>query len=236
VVFLVVSKNAIAKQRKAFRYALVSVDSLKLHEHHIAKHLEELEKEILNDGVIKRPIIVEKTTLTVLDGTHRVTLARKLGFKKIPALLISYELAEIRSWAHIYEGFCDIGFFVKSLVKLMKTSDGEHGNEEFIVKILNSDGDVIDLSFSNIYKLYWTIHFLDKFVKALGCEVSIIPDTEVETYTKNPFVAIIPPPIPKSEVLRVVREGKRFPPKSTRHVLKIQLSDVNVPLKTLYDE
>jgi len=231
----VVSKNTIVKQHKAFKYTLISVNSLKLHEHHIAKRLEELEKEILNDGVIKRPIIVEETTLTVLDGTHRVTLARKLGFKKIPALLISYELAEIRSWARVYEGLCDIGFFVRNLVKLMKTSGNEHCNREFIVKILNSYGEATDISFPNVYKLYWTIHFLDKFVKALGCEVRIIPDTEVGTYNKKPFVAIIPPPIPKSEVLRVVREGKRFPPKSTRHVLKIQLSDVNVPLKTLYD-
>jgi len=229
------SKNIIAKQYEAYRYALVSVDSLKLHEYHIDEHLKELEREILNDGVIKKPVIVEESSLVVLDGTHRVTLARKLGFKKIPAILINYGLAEICSWAHVYEGFCDIGFFVNSLVKLMKISDGEPYNKNFVITILNSDGDAVKVSFSNIYKLYWTVHFLDKFVKALGCEVRIIPDSDVGKYSKKPFVAIIPPPIPKHEVLRIVKEGKRFPPKSTRHVLKITLNDVNVPLHVLYE-
>ena len=93
-----------------------------------------------------------------------------------------------------------------------------------------------DRSFSNIYKLYWTVHFLDKFVKALGCEVRIIPDSDVGRHSKKPFVAIIPPPIPKHEVLRIVKERKRFPPKSTRHVLKTTLNDVNVPLHVLYEE
>ncbi len=226
--------DSIIKQRNSFTYALVSVNSLKLHEHHIDEHLKELEKEILNDGMIKKPIIVEKNSLIVLDGTHRVTLAGKLGFKRIPALLISYDIAEIHSWAHIYEGFCEIKFFINCLTKLMRHSNGEPSAKGYKVILLNSYGEKHVLSFTNIFKLYWTIHFIDKVVKALGCNVTIIPDNEVHVYPRKPYVAILPPPIPKTEVLRVVERGKKFPPKSTRHILKIKIADVNVPLNELY--
>jgi len=75
---------------------LIEVKKLKSHEEINQKHLEKLKRRILIDGKIKNPVIVEKNSLTILDGHHRVQVVRLLKLKKIPAHLVNYTDPKIR--------------------------------------------------------------------------------------------------------------------------------------------
>lgn len=77
------------------RPRLVRLDQLREHEQHIPEHLEELLQEILRDGVLKRPILVDERTMIIIDGHHRYNCMKRLGKRYIPAYLIDYMREEI---------------------------------------------------------------------------------------------------------------------------------------------
>lgn len=79
---------------------LIHISSLKVHEQIIPDHVAELKKTIEQDNAIYEPVIVDRQTMIVLDGHHRVTVAKELGLTHIPALLVDYNSDQIRvkSW------------------------------------------------------------------------------------------------------------------------------------------
>ncbi len=74
---------------------ILSIDVLKEHEKVDFNRLKKLMKEIASDGVLKKPILVDKNTLTILDGHHRLNALKKLGLRKIPVILIDYNSPHI---------------------------------------------------------------------------------------------------------------------------------------------
>jgi ParB-like chromosome segregation protein Spo0J len=77
------------------RISLVPVDALKPHESTSRRHLARLKRRIINDCVLKMPVLADKKTLVLLDGHHRLLTLKQLGIKKIPAMLVDYESNEI---------------------------------------------------------------------------------------------------------------------------------------------
>lgn len=75
---------------------LVEIKKLKPHEKTDLVRLENLKKRVLIDKKVKNPIIVDRNSLTILDGHHRVETIRLLGLKKIPAYLVNYRDSEIK--------------------------------------------------------------------------------------------------------------------------------------------
>lgn len=70
--------------------ALVDIDKLKEHEGINPAALDRLKEEIASDGILKFAIAVDKNTLTVIDGHHRIHALKLLGCKKIPVVFIDY--------------------------------------------------------------------------------------------------------------------------------------------------
>ncbi len=71
--------------------SFVDADLLRPHEMISIDRLEKLRESIAEDGVLFRPILVERSTGTVLDGHHRLAALRSMGARLIPAVLIPYE-------------------------------------------------------------------------------------------------------------------------------------------------
>ncbi|MGC8988177.1 ParB N-terminal domain-containing protein [Infirmifilum sp.] len=80
--------------------ALVPIELLHPHDEVDQARLDELLYEIVESQLVRKPIIVESETLTILDGHHRVSVLKKLGKRLVPALLISYEdpCLRVESW------------------------------------------------------------------------------------------------------------------------------------------
>ncbi|RLG71800.1 MAG: hypothetical protein DRO23_11445 [Thermoprotei archaeon] len=225
------STNTIIEDYSIVGVYLVNPNVLKLHEEHIKEHLEKLKKQIVSDGVLKKPIIVEKNTMIVLDGTHRVTIARELGFKRIPAILVDYSEVEIRSWARIFHGGNVENFVAKLFCKGVQTAEGSHYKRSIVI-IINGEKYLTIETGRPILEIYRELYLFEKWMLGRGFLVKIVPDSEVEEH-KYSGLAVIPPCIRRDEVVNVVKQGTVFPPKSTRHVLKKEIPDVNIPLHEL---
>lgn len=69
---------------------LVNINKLHYHEKVNRRRLKELEAKILKDGKLKKPVVVDKNTMLVLDGHHRCRIFVNLGIGKIPCQLVDY--------------------------------------------------------------------------------------------------------------------------------------------------
>jgi len=78
------------KKCKIKGICMIDINELKGHECTLEEIVKELQEEIGRDGVLKRPIVVDEETLLILDGHHRVEVLRRLGCKKVPAVLVDY--------------------------------------------------------------------------------------------------------------------------------------------------
>lgn len=74
----------------------IRIDDLREHEEIRPTYLEELKNEILSDGILKMPIAVDRKTYIILDGHHRLHALKRIGCKKIPAILVDYQSPEIK--------------------------------------------------------------------------------------------------------------------------------------------
>ena len=77
------------------RISLVPVEALKPHEGTSSRHLAILKRSIIDDCVLKMPVLADKKTLVLLDGHHRLRVLKQLGARKIPTLLVDYESNEV---------------------------------------------------------------------------------------------------------------------------------------------
>ena len=65
----------------------LEIEKLYIHEETIVEIVERLSDEIELDAHVKHPVIVDKETLVVLDGMHRVAALQHLGCKLIPVCM-----------------------------------------------------------------------------------------------------------------------------------------------------
>jgi len=80
--------------------ALVPLKVLRPHEEVVEQRVSSLEKDIRERGVLIRPILVDAKTMVILDGHHRVEALRRIGARRIPAVLVDYDsdCVTVGSW------------------------------------------------------------------------------------------------------------------------------------------
>ena len=66
-------------------------------EHHLPEKLPALKEKILSEGIWRVPITVEKSSLVVMDGHHRLQTAKSLGLSLIPCIMLGYESVIVES-------------------------------------------------------------------------------------------------------------------------------------------
>lgn len=91
------------------KYEIVPIERLKPLERVFPSHLENLNKLILKDGVVKAPILADRNTGIVLDGSHRYIFFLMHGYKTVPAHLIDYNDENIRVGTHLMHRHLIIG-------------------------------------------------------------------------------------------------------------------------------
>ncbi|NKJ39811.1 ParB N-terminal domain-containing protein [Rhizobium sp. SG570] len=60
--------------------------------------VEELESKILADGRWTEPITAHKDALFVMDGHHRLTVARRLRLAFLPVVFLGYDEVRVTAW------------------------------------------------------------------------------------------------------------------------------------------
>ena len=94
--FRIMSVNTLEEYYSALGIFLIEVEKLRPIEGHGKKRVERLKKKILEEGWTK-PIAIEKDNYLVMDGMHRLEVAKELNLTHIPCQLFAYKDVEVWS-------------------------------------------------------------------------------------------------------------------------------------------
>jgi hypothetical protein len=118
------------------RIVLLPVDALRPHEKGSPLYFQLLRQEILKDGMLKYPIIVDEKTHVILDGMHRWLAIKSLGCTLIPVMLVDvFQDSKIRVGRrriHRYTGDTDTEVSIEQVISaglsgsLMKPRSTRH--------------------------------------------------------------------------------------------------------------
>lgn len=78
-----------------FPIEFISTETILPNEEHSATHAAELASAMKSSGLWRVPIILERESLAVMDGHHRLAAARSLGVAKVPVLRLEYRHVKV---------------------------------------------------------------------------------------------------------------------------------------------
>ncbi len=84
----------------SWRVYILPLRLLRLHEETCREYVMELYDQIIRDGVLKKPLLVEDRYYIVLDGHHRYAVLKMINAKLAPVFLVDYysPIVEVYSW------------------------------------------------------------------------------------------------------------------------------------------
>jgi hypothetical protein len=82
------------------KISLVSIERVRPHERAVEVRVRELLRDLEATLILRKPVVVDEETLTLLDGHHRLQALRRLGVELVPAALVRYSDPRIvvRRW------------------------------------------------------------------------------------------------------------------------------------------
>jgi len=222
--------------------AIVETDGLLLHEETIPAALEWMIGALKQDGVQKSPVIVDRETLVVLDGMHRVIALRSLGCRFTCVCLVDYmdPLIKVDRWCRVVSQPIGLGALEERFagLGLTKIKHGAERGEGARILLMLEDGYYEMLaSGTEILPAFEAVSSIEAWLREMGLEVTY--ETESDAEEKHEMgeagFVVCPPRIDKSHVIETARAGRVFTFKATRHVVPARPMGVNVPLEMLRD-
>ncbi len=225
---------------------LGEIDRLRLHEETIPELTSWFTEKIKSDGCFKHPIIVDANTFVVLDGMHRVTASRNLGYRFIPICTLDYrnpnvlvgcwyrtvnhqsDLEKILGWIE------DLGFTVEdssrdAAAKLV-------AERKAIAAIVSRlECFAIHGTQRGIKEIYDAIKQIELKLKSKGHSIGYGAEKNALKMVSSGkvFAALVVPMVAKEEVVAAGLSGDVFNHKTTRHVIPARPLFIDVPLEFL---
>jgi len=226
--------------------AVVDIGKIRLHEETVPNLVERLADEMRRDGVLKNPIIVDKKSLVVLDGMHRVAAAKKIGCRRMPVCLVDYDDRSITvgAWYRTVKNAKSTKQLIPLLNKMkLKFEERESApmenvfEKDFIAALLIDRKRMLLIHGveAEVRKSYEIIAAIESEAERSGFQI----DYETESDAKNKLekgevdVVIATPPVRKEDILRAGVSLNPFPHKATRHRIPSRPLDINIPLTIL---
>jgi cytidyltransferase-like protein len=104
---------SIDKQNIDLKVELVAVSTLKPLELVLPMHFKNIEKMVLSDRVMIKPLIIDDKYNIVLDGSHRYAFLIKYGFKFAPVIKVDYADESIFVGNHLKHRYVkDVNFLI----------------------------------------------------------------------------------------------------------------------------
>lgn len=221
--------------------ALVELEGLNLHEEVNPEALRRLLHEIEDDGALWCPIIVDKESMVVLDGTHRVNALRNLGCKYVCVYFVDYSDPEIgvERWfrtipEHLHEE--RVEEIAEGLSIVLIPLDYSRGKDVSYPVLRLRDGNSFALiPRPDSLRCIDTLRNFERRLEAMGYEMDYDNEADAcEKLTRSAVSAILQPPtLWKEQVVSSAVQGHVLPCKATRHVIPGRPMGVDVPLTLL---
>jgi len=240
--FKIFSKNL------EFEIALMDINKLFLHEETIPNLVDEIASSMIQEKIIKNPVIVDKSSLVVLDGMHRVEAAKKAGCLRMLVCLLDYSNPSIKVgvWYRTFNGENLIKTLQKKALQLnlelielnFEAAKKALFNREASTSFLTREKCFSIKWQENLKKAYEIVKLIESKLVEAGKKVSYETEFDAEKKLLNKAVDMVmaTPPVTKEDVINFALKGLVFPHKVTRHVIPARPMEINVPLKWLKDE
>jgi hypothetical protein len=239
------SPYVISHEKLNLYITVLEISSLHLHEEVIPELLDKLVETISRDAVLKHPIIVDRKTLVVLDGMHRVAALERLNCKKIPVCLVEYEnpAVNVGCWYRTIKGSSkpdDLNIQIRRLgsacEEVGKLNEASIGVSP-VIAALRVDGKtfLIRSSFDSFKEAYKIIEQIENRLKEAGFEIGYETETDAlrKLERREVDAVLLTPRVPKKAVIETALSGETFTYKATRHVIPARPLFLNVPLNLL---
>jgi hypothetical protein len=225
---------------------MFKVDELHPHEETLQPIVNKLMERIKQDQVIKHPIIVDKHTLTILDGTHRLAALKKLNCKWIPACLVNYKSPKIRvsSWYRTITNLkqeCGLPKILRQLqLKVIATTQKEaeetvrSGNAPASV-ITRQKGFIIKSKLMTLRNRYNLVRRLEEAAIDAGATINYNTPDDAKAFLKKGIAEaiIVVPKVSKEEVITAALNKRVFARKATRHIIPARPLNLAIALSIL---
>lgn len=219
---------------KPWTVTLADTKDLHPHEQSIPQTVSRIAEDIAQKGRFIDPVIVDAETGLVVDGTHRVEAAIRLGLGKIPVYTVDYMSPRVilAGWGRA----ASKNMSKEELRGLCSQLGFTESETDYAARFMWSDGYVLqvkhreDLSTRQVYE---KLSIIDQSLQHLG--ISYVRDGDVEELVKQGkhVFGYLLRPLRKEEVVSIVKQGYRLPPKSTRHLVDKRPMYINCPLEIL---
>lgn len=232
--------------RITLEITLEEVDTLLFHEQVLESLLRGLVTELVSDQCFRHPIIVDRQSRVVLDGTHRLTAARELGFRFIPVCFVDYDNPNviIGCWHRVISPRLDIkwlkmvledsGFRLEEM-SLTEALDLVEKREAMASIAFNSTCFTIRCVHDDIKNIYDGIQEIEHTLRA--ADYSIHYETERDAFNHlalgDECSILIVPVVSKDEVVNIALNGQVFSYKTTRHVIPLRPLFINTSFEWL---
>lgn len=236
----------ISHQSCFFEIVLEEITNLHIHEEIIPDKMEELVEKIPHDGVWIHPIIVDRDSLVVLDGMHRVAAAKQIGYYYIPVCLIDYKnpSVHIGCW---YRMFKNLSAESEASATLREAGLNSVGRPYDEAQRLVDGREAVTAIFSNSWSLaalgpardikerYDIIKRVEQRIQARGHHMGYSTDSDapLRVVSGEYSAGLMTPTVTKEEVVETALKDMVFSQKTTRHIIPARPMFVSVPTEWL---
>ena len=232
------------------------LEKLHHHEETIPASLDTLMEEFRRTGVQQDPIIVDRESKVILDGTHRCRALETLGCNAVVVCYVDYMLDcfLLESWYRIYPAPTHGQVLLNALqedeefrpgaTQSVERARKNLAKREILTALVTEEDPGIAHPFSleeggqSVVDMYWKIQTIEQRIRELSKRELDYDDKEHSMKRLNEGelgMVLMTPPVMKEEVQQFTRgeSARLFPPKVTRHVLPARPLGVNVGLEQL---
>ncbi len=224
-----------------FELVLEELKALHIHEEIILEKMQELVEKIQYDGVWIHPIIVDRNSLVVLDGMHRVAAAKEIGYKYIPVCLVDYNNPKIQigCWYRMFKSlgleeaegaFREVG--LTPIKKAFEEAQMFVEKREAVTAMFSSSWSIAALGKAQgIKERYDVIKRIENALQSKDHDMGYSTDNDALTRVASGeyAVSLMTPTVLKKEVLEFALKGMVFNQKTTRHIIPARPMFVSVP-------
>jgi hypothetical protein len=219
---------------------LRKTSDLKPHEETVAEDLKRLVDALKANPVLRHPIIADRRTGIVLDGTHRLAAIKQLNCNFIPSALVDYDDPQItiERWFRQFSG-STLPTLENDLKKLNPKEASRDECEAGLAKrrwYATVERHLSSMAFParspDPYQMVRDSHGIEIAARKRDVRITYHDNKDTEAGDSERLV-MSTIKITKKEVIETVKKGKLFPPKSTRHLVPSRPLGGGVPIDWL---
>jgi len=228
------------------KFEIKEVDINKIHPHEeiIPRELERVKNSLLEDGILKYPVVVSQDYYVLLDGHHRWKALQELGCKKIPCVVFDYfnDMAiMVDTWypvinltlnevlSKINEKYGDKSPIIPVEIRDPIEAKAKVDRREFGVILTNGDDFFGIKRDRNDIMTFFRANFLKNMIYFDDWRWAMKRAKE-----KNQC-AVLTYSYTKSEITEAAINGVVFTPKTTRHVVPTRYPRINIPIDEILE-